>query len=142
MCDGDFSVSAEGPSGTKSPERESSRKGIPLAVKIAVPCWLLLIGVGTVGIWGWNIFVDQAKVAIGRNPIALQHIGDIQKIESDFLATGEAEDVDTFVFRVQGTKGSGTVTAQFVSVDTGMEEIVSGTLRLASGETYRLIPED
>lgn len=102
---------------------------------------LLLLAVGGVGFWGWGLFVDQAKDTLNDNPVILQHVGKITEIDTDFIATGDVEDEDVFVFRVKGANGTGVVTAEFVTVDEDTEAIHSGTLRLPSGETFELAGE-
>jgi len=109
-----------------------------LAIGITAFILLALAAIGGFAFWGWGVFADQAKEALNNNPVIQQHIGEVDEIELDFAATGEVEDEDVFVFRIEGSKGSGVVTAEFVSVDADTEEIRSGTLQLSSGETYDL----
>ncbi len=90
---------------------------------------------------GWNIFSDQAKDALAANPVVQEHLGEVHSISVDLEATGDAEGSDVFVFRVEGSRASGTVTAEFITVDDATEELGSGTLVLDSGETYPLLPE-
>ena len=103
---------------------------------------LILVGIGGLGFWGLDLFTAQAKDALNKNSVILQHVGEINEIEIDVTATGEAEGQDVFVFRVAGSRGSGVVTAEFVTIDADSEEIRSGSLRLSSGETYELLAQD
>lgn len=103
---------------------------------------LSLVGIGGLGFRGWDLFTDQAKEALDKNSVILQHVGEIDRIEMDVTATGDAEGEDVFVFRVAGSRGTGVVTAEFITVDADTEEIGSGTLRLSSGETYDLLAQD
>lgn len=96
---------------------------------------------GGFAFWGWGLFTDQAEAALNRNPIIQRHIGDIEDIDTDFVATGNEENEDVYVFRISGPKGSGTVTAEFLTVDAETEEVVSGTLELSTGETYDLMAD-
>ena len=101
---------------------------------------VLLLGLAGLGYWGWTLFTEQAKQALNDNPVIQEHIGEIDKLTLDFEATGNAKGEDSFVFRIEGSRGSGVVTADFVSVDDDTEEIRAGTLKLESGETHDLMP--
>lgn len=100
---------------------------------------LILVGIGGVGYLGWNIFADQAKAAIQNNSVIQQHIGEVEKIKVDLMATGRSDGDNVFVFNIEGSGGAGVITAEFVTVDADTEEIRSGTLRLSTGETYDLL---
>ncbi|MHC4933390.1 MAG: Coa1/Tim21 domain-containing protein, partial [Planctomycetota bacterium] len=75
------------------------------------------------------------------NPVILEHIGRIESIEFDFMATGAAQGDDTLVFNLKGTKGEGVLTAEVITIDDEHEEVRSGFLRLPSGERVDLFPE-
>lgn len=100
--------------------------------------FLIMAGCCGFVFWGYGLFTDQAKDALNDNPVIQEHIGEIEEIETDFTATGNAEGEDVFVFRIKGSKGSGVVTAEFISTGPESEEVRSGTLELDSGETYDL----
>ena len=102
---------------------------------------LVIVGVVGLGAWGWSEIKNQARAALNRNPVILEHVGSVSEIDLDLTATGEQAGADVFVFDVVGEKSTGVVTAELVTVDAETEEIRSGTLRLPSGETYDLIPE-
>ena len=38
--------------------------------------------------------------------------------------------------------GRGTVTAECITIDADTEEVASGTLKMDSGETYELVPDE
>lgn len=83
-------------------------------------------------------FEKQVAADIKDNPVVVQYIGDINSIETDWTATGEEPDENTFVFRISGTKGEGMLTAECITIDADHEDVVSGSLELASGETIDL----
>lgn len=83
-------------------------------------------------------FERQVAVDIEDNPVIVRYIGDIDTIEIDWTATGEEPDEDVFVFRLSGSKGGGVLTAKCITVDADHEDVVSGSLRLPSGETIDL----
>jgi hypothetical protein len=101
-----------------------------------LPSILLASGCGLFG-----EFERQVAADIKDNPVILQHIGDISTIKIDWTATGDAPGEDVFVFHVRGSKGEGVLTAECVTVDADREDVVSGTLRLSSGDTVDLFPE-
>ncbi len=113
-----------------------------LFVGIAGFVFLIVVGIGGLAFWGWNLFADQAKVALNKNSVIRQYIGQIEQIEVDLIATGNEEGEDVFVFRIEGPKGTGVVTAEFVTIDADAEEIRSGSLQLPTGETYDLLAEN
>ncbi len=115
------------------------KQSILIIVAIITLIVLALVGFG---FWGWGLFAGQAKEALNNNAVILQHIGEIDRIETDFEATGEAPGDEVFVFKVEGSKGSGVVTAEFITVDADTERVESGTLQLASGEIYDLLEEE
>jgi hypothetical protein len=103
---------------------------------VLLPSILLASGCGLFG-----EFERQVAADIKDNPVILQHIGDISTIKIDWTATGDAPGEDVFVFHVRGSKGEGVLTAECVTVDADREDVVSGTLRLSSGDTVDLFPE-
>jgi len=102
---------------------------------------VLAVGLGFLVVWGLNLVSEQVKADIQDNPVILEHIGRIESIEFEVVATGAAQGDDTLVFKLTGTKGEGVPTADVITVDDEHEEVRSGTLRLASGETVDLFPE-
>ena len=85
-----------------------------------------------------DAFENQVAADIKDNPVIVQHIGEIKSIDTDWTLTGEEPKEDVFVFRLSGTKGDGVLTAQCITVDADHEDVVSGSLKLPSGETVDL----
>lgn len=83
-------------------------------------------------------FEQQVAADIKDNPVILRHIGEITSIDTDWSATGDEPGDDVFVFRVAGTKGEASLVAECITVDIDHEDVVSGSLRLPSGETVDL----
>jgi len=124
----------------QEPKRKS-RTGLIVGIVVGVVLFAVLLCCG--GLWlGKRMFDDQVKAALQENPVVTEHIGTIQEAEMDLEGTGNAEGEDAFVFRLRGSKGSGVVTAEIVTVDGDTEEVVSGTLRMDDGATYDLVPEE
>ena len=110
-----------------------------LEVVVGVVVLVIVVSVGSFGLWGWNMFVEQTREALDANPVIAEHIGEIEEIEVDLEATGLAPGDDVFVFTITGSKGSGSVTAEMVTVDEDTEEIASGKLRLPDGQEIDLL---
>lgn len=102
--------------------------------------WLTCLGLlaVTTGCGLLAEFERQVAVDIENNPVIVRYIGDIDAIEIDWTATGEEPDDDVFVFRLSGSKGDGVLTAKCITIDADHEDVVSGSLRLPSGETIDL----
>lgn len=83
-----------------------------------------------------NIFTRQARDAVQRFPLVQQHIGEITTFDLDLMASGEAEGANEFVFALEGSKGSGRILADFITVDADTERLGNGVLTLADGRTF------
>lgn len=107
-------------------------------IMIAGGVILAILAVCT-GLHFWNVFQEQAIQSLQANAVINEHIGQITKWTFDAKRTGEEEGDDVFVFAIEGEKGSGSVVAEFVTVDADNERIDSGVLKLPSGEARDLI---
>jgi hypothetical protein len=83
---------------------------------------------------------EWARRDIQDNPVILEHIGSINEIEIDFAASDKDAGADVFVYRLEGSRGPGILTAETITVDEYTERVTWGILRLESGETYELFP--
>lgn len=123
------------------PTRSPPRNGLPAWAWLLISGMLaLVLAVGSLVVWGWSIFVGQARTALAEHPAVIEHIGRIDGISADFVAMGAIDDDDTFVFRLRGSRGNGTAVARFVSTDADQERIAGGTLRLPDGSSVPLDP--
>ena len=119
------------------------RFGLPTwLIALIVACVLALAVLGALIAWGvgtgWAIFAAQAQHALQLQPAVREHIGTIREMDVDFVATGQAPGGEEFVFRLQGDRGNGRVSANFVSVGTAQEVITYGVLTLADGTRLQL----
>ena len=90
-----------------------------------------------------GFFVDfekQVAEDIKDNPVIRRHIGTIDSIDIDWTRTGDEPGENVFVFEISGPNGEGTLTAECITIDADREDVVSATLRLASGEEINLFP--
>ena len=83
-------------------------------------------------------FEKQVAEDIKDNPVIRRHIGTIDSIDIDWSRTGDEPGENVFVFEISGPNGEGTLTAECITVDAEHEDVVSGKLRLASGEEFNL----
>lgn len=102
---------------------------------LAVVALLVAVAVGALVMTGWNLFAEQARAAVQKQPEVLDHIGTIREFDFNLVATGEAEGSDEFVFDIVGSKGSGKLRAHFITVDADHEAIGRGSLVMADGTT-------
>ena len=90
---------------------------------------------------GLDVFANDVESELRDNPVIIEHIGRIEEIEADLMASLSTEGEDDFVFDVRGTKGSGLIHATCVTRDDGTEAVTAGTIQLETGETLDLFPE-
>lgn len=119
------------------------RFGLPgWLIALILACALLfaaLVGLIAWGVsTGWNQFAEQAQQALQRQPAVRDHIGTIREMHVDFVATGEAPGAEEFVFRLQGDRSDGRVSANFVSLGAAQEIITYGVLTLDDGTRLEL----
>lgn len=105
--------------------------------------WILIIGGGLVfmivgvfllGRWGMNALAAEVQRGFEDHPIVLEQIGEIQDIDMNLVDSGKAEDDETFVYDVEGTKGNGQLHIRSEILDDGSEKIHSAKLILSTGE--------
>jgi hypothetical protein len=83
----------------------------------------------------------QVAAELRANPVLEHHVGTVESFD---MALGESianDDEDVFVFRVKGSKATGTVTAKCVSLDGATERVAWAKLRLESGKVVDLVRE-
>lgn len=93
------------------------------------------------GNWVAGEITGSVRESLAENPVIDEHIGDVQSFEMEKLATLDHEDEDVFIFRVEGSKGSGTITATCLTGDDGGHQAYSGELVMDSGDRFDLFPD-
>jgi uncharacterized protein YneF (UPF0154 family) len=91
--------------------------------------------------FGMDVIADQVKREIQDNPVILEQVGEIRTMEMDMVASANEPGDQTFVFKLDGAKGTGTLTVSTVTIDGFTEQVTWGQLRVESGETYDLLPD-
>lgn len=94
-----------------------------------------------IAVAGWSIFSEQAQAALQDDAVVQQHIGKIDTMKVDVLATGAAPGGDEFVFSVTGDRGRGKVSATWVSDGAEREILTEGVLTMHDGSEYTLPAE-
>jgi len=114
--------------------------------------WILLVLGGGVGLlvccggggalvyFGLGVMGEEVADQLRDHPVIQEHLGGIDNIEVDFTASAARDDDDEFVFKVSGPKGSGKLIAKTATDDNGDDQVVSGSLRTATG-TFEIIPQ-
>ncbi|MBZ0112538.1 MAG: cytochrome c oxidase assembly factor 1 family protein [Thermoanaerobaculia bacterium] len=89
---------------------------------------------------GLGVFSKQVAADLRDNPVVVEHLGKIEDLDLDFVATLAVPGENEFVFDARGTKGDGVLTVTSLTVDDEREEVVAGTLQLESGDEIDLFP--
>ena len=76
---------------------------------------------------------------IEDNPAILEHVGTIESIELDFMATGNESGDDVLVFQIEGSKSDAVLVVETKTIDGDTEEVTWGRLRMPTGEAHDLI---
>lgn len=95
-------------------------------------------GLGVFLYFGYQYFNDEVARLLAANPVAQEHLGDVQEVRFDLRALSEREDPDTLPFRVRGSKGDATV---FLVPESLQREEVDGLLVMPDGTEHDLTPE-
>jgi hypothetical protein len=129
-----------------TPEKKGLSKGCLVGIVITSVIGLVgvivLIAAGVFFVqFGMDVIADQVKREVQDNPVILEQVGAIETMEMDMVASANEPGDQTFVFRLDGAKGTGTLTVSTVTVEGFTEQVTWGQLRVASGETYDLLPD-
>jgi len=113
--------------------------GIVLAV--ALSCGGITTCIG--GLWfvtdfGMDMVADQVAEDLEHNPVVLEHLGRIVEIDANLGASMRETGEEVFVFDVVGSKASGVLIVETVSISGDYEEVTWGRLELSSGERFDL----
>ena len=90
--------------------------------------------------FGMNVVTAEVADQLRDNPKFREHIGELETMNIDWAASAATDDEDTFIYKVKGSKGSGTVTAKHITDDDDNEQIVEASLRLSDGKQVQIVP--
>jgi len=88
-----------------------------------------------------EVMAEEVQADLAGNSILADQIGTVSSFTMDNDRTEDDFDMNTFVYRVEGSKANGYVTAESLTNDVGVEEVESALLELDNGQTFQLIPE-
>lgn len=104
---------------------------------------LLCLGCGGFGYFamskGFEVFEQNLQANLSTNPVAQQHLGEIQSVKMDFWAgvkETEERGKQTMLFKVVGSKGSAEVIGD--QPPAGGQAVTNPILRLPGGEEIPL----
>ncbi len=125
-----------------SPRRQTgaSRAGCLITAAVVV-LFVVAAGYALLNV-GMGMVEEQVKQDILDNPVILEHVGNIETIEIDYEASAALPGDDVFVFLLAGSKGTAEMTATVKTLDEDTEKVVAGSLRLPSGQTMDLFPQE
>lgn len=99
-----------------------------------------IVAVFVLATWGVNVFEDQVEEALEGNRRLVELVGELESLDLSITRSGQFEGDDTFVFRVDGTKEDGWLTATCITIDEETEQVTRAAIELDSGEVVELIP--
>jgi hypothetical protein len=97
-------------------------------------------GVVSLAIFGMNVVAAEVADQVRDNPKFREHIGELESLDVDWVATSAKNDEETYVYRAKGDKGSGVLTAKQTEDDDWNEVILEATLRLPDGRQVQIVP--
>jgi hypothetical protein len=97
-------------------------------------------GVVGIGLFGLNIVAAEVADQIRDEPEFREHIGELQSLDFDFVATSAKNDDETFVYNAKGDKGSGVLTVKQTEDENWNNVIVEASLRLPDGRQVQVVP--
>lgn len=125
----------------------------PLPPRKSSLLWLwILLGVGGIGLlvccgglvavgaFGLNVMSAEVAEQVRDVPAFREHIGELESLDVDFVATSAKGDEETFVYNAKGTKGTGVLTVKQITDDDFNEVIEEAKLRLPDGREVQIIP--
>lgn len=115
---------------------------VGIAVAGAISFVMCCGGVIAMGLIGVNVIGEQIASQLREDPILVDQLGEIERIELDVIASMLEEGVEASVLDVEGTKGKGVIYCESHTSADGAEQITWAELRLPNGKTVDLIVED
>jgi hypothetical protein len=97
-------------------------------------------GVVGVAIFGMNIVAAEVADEVRDNPKFREHIGELQSLDVDFVATSAKNDEEITVFNARGDKNSGVLTVRQETDEDWNNVLVEASLRLKDGTTVQIVP--
>jgi len=90
--------------------------------------------------FGFDEFEAEIEQQLRENPVLVERIGELHEFEIDWRRSFAEVGEEVFVFKVEGSRGTGWVRLGSETLENDREEIHWGKLELPSGETVDLFP--
>jgi hypothetical protein len=121
----------------------SNQRVVVLVVGLSLAALLgLVVCCGGIVHLGFGLTAEQVRHKLEADPRFVQHVGQVQEFNVDYLGSFSDDEDDIFVYNVKGSKWSGRVTVKHETDDEGDEQIVWARFTLASGEKVELKPQE
>lgn len=112
-----------------------------------------IIGVGGLsvlcccgGLIGFGMYAQKSEESdlialIKDDPVVVEHVGELQQLNTDFMASNEYDDVedwDVYVYKAVGSKGTAKLILRSGYDENGDVTVISGRLIDSQGIEYKL----
>lgn len=94
----------------------------------------VVVAVVVFGVWGIGLYEDEVCDHLKAQPAIVDKLGPLTMCEQRTLSTGEIDDMDTFVFAVEGPKAFGRAYVKSTSTGDDGAEVYQGILLVVGGE--------
>jgi hypothetical protein len=126
------------------PPRKKPSTGCVLVVLALVGVVGLLVCCGGGGLlvkFGLDVMTAGVEKQLRDNPRLREHVGEVRSLKMDFAKSAAAAGENDFVYRVEGTKGSGELTVHLEDAASGEQKVASAKLRLTTGQEIDLLAQ-
>lgn len=127
-----------------SPDRSRFVSGCLVGLAVAGAISVVMCCGGGIALvrFGAHVIGEEIASQLREDPILVDRLGPIERIEIDVFASMLEEGAEVSVFDVEGTRGKGVIYCESHTSADGLEQIVWAELRLPDGETVDLIVEE
>lgn len=101
--------------------------GCSLVVAVAVVLTLLVACSGLV-MWGWQMYEDEVCDHLGSSPGVTEELGTITRCEANVVLSSRVDEMNTFIYDLEGTRTSGRAWVTSTSTGPGGTEEYEGIL--------------
>jgi hypothetical protein len=112
-----------------------------IAAVVGVVALLCCGGLGGSTFFFYQLGMDMISKTIKEHPVVREKVGEVSSCTPNFEETGKIGKQNHIVFDVKGSKSNAVVTVH--TQPAGQQvRIVSGTVKLPTGETTQLVPDN
>ena len=92
--------------------------------------------------FGMQVFSEEIANELRDNPTLIEHVGNVESFEIDWIGSAAADGESVFLFDVKGSKADGVVTCESITLEDGTEYISWAELELLDGTSVDLVTEE